>query len=83
MEYCVQFWGTQLKKDIMLLVWIQREGPEDDQRAGTPPLQEQAKRVLGIFSLEKSRLQGDLILAFQYPNGGLQESWRGTFYKSM
>ena len=38
-------------------------------------------RELWLFSLEKRRLWEDLIAAFQVPQGGLQESRRGTVYK--
>ena len=38
LEYCVQAWGPQHKKDVEAFGVGPEEGYEDDQRAGAPPL---------------------------------------------
>ncbi|GAB0207982.1 hypothetical protein GRJ2_003263900 [Grus japonensis] len=38
-------------------------------------------RELGLFSLEKRRLWGDLIVAFQYPKGAYRKAGEGLFMR--
>ncbi len=40
---------------------------------------EDTLRELGLFSQEERRLQGDLIVAFQYLKGAYREAEGGTF----
>ncbi|KAK4826733.1 hypothetical protein QYF61_010986 [Mycteria americana] len=65
LEYCIQLWGPQCKKDIDLLEQVQRRAIKIIR--GLEHLSYQEKlRKLRWFSPKKRKLWGHLVVAFQY-----------------
>ena len=68
LEYCVQMWSPQYRRDMELLECIQRRVAEMIRGMEELSYMERL-RDLGLFSLEKRRLQGDPRVSFQYLKG--------------
>ena len=68
LDYYIQLWGPQYRRDMALLECIHRRATKMMQTMECLPCKDRL-RELGLCSLEKRRLRGDLIATFQYLKG--------------
>jgi len=81
LESCIQLWSPQHEKDMDVLERVQRRTTK--MIRGLEYLSyEHRLREMGLLSLEKRRLEGDIRAAFQYLKGAYRKDGEGLFTRA-